>query len=819
MLRKIIITLSMVLAIALSQNLYVKNDNQVRLSPRLINYQGYLTDTLGIPITNPSLAMTFSIYDAQSAGNLKWTENQTVSVSKGIFNVILGINTPIPDSVFNSTERWLELIIDGAPLTPRTRLVSQPYAYTATYSDTALYAKNAAADNDWIISGNNMYSGVSGNVGIGTTGPGAKLDVAGHIWQTSTGQSVFLGQGAGQNDDLTYNNNVFVGYQAGYNNTTGYDNTALGFRALYSNTSGYYNTASGFRALYSNTSGYYNTASGFQALYSNTTGNYNNASGGYALYSNTTGGYNTANGCYALYSNTTGNSNIASGYTALYNNTTGNYNIAIGNSALSSNTTGSNNTASGVYALYMNTTAGHNIAIGERALYSQSYDNAGTPWNSFNIALGDSALFSNQPTSTSNGIYNTALGHQALRYNTTGFRNTASGYQTLYSNTTGNLNTAVGYRALYSNTDGWRNIAYGTQVLYSNTGGSDNTASGYYTLYSNTTGNYNTAVGSRALYSNTTAGHNIAIGQSALYSQSYNNAGTPWNSFNIAIGDSALFSNQPTSTLNGIYNTALGHRALRYNTTGTYNTASGYQALYSNTTGTNNTAIGHLALFYNTSHFNTAIGSNALYSNTTGGYNTAIGYYALSSNTTGSYNTAVGSYTATNGNSDNTVALGYLADPTASNRVHIGNTSITWIGGQVTWSTYSDARAKTDVRENIPGLEFIMKLKPVSFNWDTKALNQLMGVVDTAEWRGKYDIEKKRISGFLAQDVAKAARECNYDFSGIDSTANVYSLSYAQFVVPLVKAVQEQQAQIEKQQAEIEELKAQLKIIQERMGK
>ncbi len=34
-----------------------------------------------------------------------------------------------------------------------------------------------AQDNDWTISGNNMYSNVTGNVGIGTTAPGAKLHV------------------------------------------------------------------------------------------------------------------------------------------------------------------------------------------------------------------------------------------------------------------------------------------------------------------------------------------------------------------------------------------------------------------------------------------------------------------------------------------------------------------------------------------------------------------------------------------------------------------------------------------------------------------
>jgi hypothetical protein len=56
-----------------------------RLIPRLMNYQGYLTDTLGIPVDD-SLDMTFTIYDASSGGNQLWSESwHDILVEQGGF--------------------------------------------------------------------------------------------------------------------------------------------------------------------------------------------------------------------------------------------------------------------------------------------------------------------------------------------------------------------------------------------------------------------------------------------------------------------------------------------------------------------------------------------------------------------------------------------------------------------------------------------------------------------------------------------------------------------------------------------------------------
>jgi hypothetical protein len=146
--RAVITVLFLFIAFGYAQTAYLNRDNGILVAPRLVNYQGYITDTLNNPITNPSLSMVFSIWNASSAGTQKWTETQIVAVSKGIFHVLLGSVTPLPDTVFTANNtRYLQIYIGGTPLTPRTRIVAAPYAYTSTFADTALYAANVATGN------------------------------------------------------------------------------------------------------------------------------------------------------------------------------------------------------------------------------------------------------------------------------------------------------------------------------------------------------------------------------------------------------------------------------------------------------------------------------------------------------------------------------------------------------------------------------------------------------------------------------------------------------------------------------------------------
>jgi len=158
---------------------------------------------------------------------------------------------------------------------------------------------NAAGGNDCIDSV--ITQDTSGNIGIGTATPVAKLDVVGGNVEledstASTGNILKAGVAFISNFGI---NNTFFGKQAGNFTMKGTNNTAIGNSALGANTIGAFNSASGVLALYSNTVGSGNTAIGPAALYFNATGNGNTAIGNSALYLNTTGNGNTAIGAAA----------------------------------------------------------------------------------------------------------------------------------------------------------------------------------------------------------------------------------------------------------------------------------------------------------------------------------------------------------------------------------------------------------------------------------------------------------------------------------------------------------------------------------------
>lgn len=465
------------------------------------------------------------------------------------------------------------------------------------------------------------------------------------------------------------------------------------------------------------------------------------------------------------------NGNSGTNATTNFLGTTDNvpFNIRVNNLRSGSIEIASGNTSWGYQTLLANTTGIKNTAVGKDALSRNAI-------GSNNTAIGFNALLQTAANSANNGMNNTAVGSSALTNNTLGLNNTATGFEAMSLGQISYESAAYGAFTLKNNNAPYNN-AFGNYALFTNTSGTQNSAFGFQALASNSTGEKNTAMGFVALQQNT-------------------------GSENTAIGSGAMSKNTE-----GQYNTAVGSSALNWNRLSWHNTALGALALYSNNDefAGSNVAVGSSSLYNNNAYGNVAVGQGALYNNVSGTNNVAIGRQAgvfLPNNVSNVI--VIGSETGWN--------------TTLSNQVNIGNMSVGWIGGKVGWSTYSDKRMKKDIKEDVPGLSFITLLKPVTYHVDIRKLEEIanggkpinseLNKQTSKDWKEKYDSEKIKTTGFLAQDVEDAAKSINYSFNGVYNPKNggLLSLDYSAFVVPLVKAVQEQQSIIEKQQKLIDEL-------------
>ncbi|MFK5855899.1 MAG: tail fiber domain-containing protein [Bacteroidota bacterium] len=646
---------------------------------------------------------------------------------------------------------------------------------------------------------------------------------------------------------------VYLGRSSGENGGGLRYNTSVGGYSMYAVTTGQNNSAIGWEALQDNITSDFNSAFGAQSLH-NTTGEKNTAVGAYSFEANITGVNNTSLGCQSGYTST-GSNNIFLGYQSGYNETGdnklyiensnsatpliyGEFNnnlvringdldvtgtlsgmainnlsdaisdgssVFLGNAAGDSDDGANSNVGVGISTLYLNVNGVDNVAVGSTAL--------GNSNGSDNTAIGSEALYTND-----DGNGNTGVGKDALRTLSTGDYNTAVGYKALYRPASANYNSAFGAFSLNDVTSGTENSGFGYETLDNNEGGSKNSSFGHQSLATNVSGNENTAMGYQALNDNT-GSNNTAIGSSALVANTSgtNNVAVGYQALNtstsssglVAIGYQALYTNNS----GGNYNTAIGYEALKSNAGGDRNTAVGYQSMSAVNSGIQNTAVGYTAMPSLTNgQYNTAIGNLSLNNAIVSDKNVAMGYGALRYSTA-SNNTGVGyqagpsiSYPSI----ANTTAIGYLTITTANNQVRIGNTSVNSIGGDANWTNTSDKRFKINVKEDILGLDFIMALRPVTYNLDVNKKNEFLGI-DKKDIDQKSVAEKSKIrqSGFIAQEVEQTALEVGYDFSGVDAPKNendYYGLRYAEFVVPLVKAVQEQQQMIEQQQQIIEDL-------------
>ena len=221
--------------------------------------------------------------------------------------------------------------------------------------------------------------------------------------------------------------------------------------------------------------------------------------------------------------------------------------------------------------------------------------------------------------------------------------------------------------------------------------------------------------------------------------------------------------------------------------------------------GGSNTFIGYSAGQKNTTgSYNTAVGSSSLVNTTQSFYNTVVGYNSGQGFDNGYNNVFLGANNDVNGAGYyNVIAIGQGVICTAPSQARFGNSATNSIGGYADWTNFSDGRYKKNMQENVKGLDFIMRLRPITYNLDVTGIRSHLGQGAAKDEGTRQAIaarETEVLSGFAAQEVEAAATASGYEFSGVDKPKNAndfYGLRYGDFVVPLVKAVQEQQQQIE----------------------
>ncbi len=366
-------------------------------------------------------------------------------------------------------------------------------------------------------------------------------------------------------------------------------------------------------------------------------------------------------------------------------------------------------------------TGGHLKGAPGSTMSLEGFFNNGTE----NIAIGSLALGGTaSPNSMSGNGKNTAIGKSAAGALTSGDYNTAVGYSSSEGMISGSENTSVGLESLKLNQSGNKNVAVGSNALFDNVLGSENVALGYKSS-ENSLSSYNVVIGSQANTKDALAstlgavGENIAIGyQAGAQTGSGNATGyiNDANSYkrNITIGtESGKFLGGYSSQ-----NVFLGYRSgpqVAASDQSDDNVGIGTNALFRLTAGDNNVCIGDEAGTYITAGgYNVCIGPDSGFTNTndlTGNSNTAIGWYSYLS-PGGDDNTVIGK-----GAGGASSPFDMLSGGPHSDRIILGDNTVTNAYINVAWTVTSDVRDKTNIENVNLGLDFLSSFSPIKFNY------------------------------------------------------------------------------------------------------
>ncbi|MBN1480275.1 tail fiber domain-containing protein [candidate division KSB1 bacterium] len=115
--------------------------------PQTISYQGVLSDATGAPVADGNYTLVFKLYASATGGTALWTETQTVTVTSGVLDAVLGSLTPL--NLPFTQPYWLGITINNqtGELLPRIELTSAAYSLSArTVPDGSINSQKIAKD-------------------------------------------------------------------------------------------------------------------------------------------------------------------------------------------------------------------------------------------------------------------------------------------------------------------------------------------------------------------------------------------------------------------------------------------------------------------------------------------------------------------------------------------------------------------------------------------------------------------------------------------------------------------------------------------------
>ena len=143
--------------------------------PRLLSYEGVLTNSSGAPVSDGAYNVTFGIYNAQTGGTALWSESQSATTKNGLFAILLGSSSSL-DLDFNQ-DYWLGIRVGSdSEMSPRQRIAASGYAINADMVDGFHAGELTGEKGDTGADGTQGDKGDTGPQGEkgdkGDTGPG-----------------------------------------------------------------------------------------------------------------------------------------------------------------------------------------------------------------------------------------------------------------------------------------------------------------------------------------------------------------------------------------------------------------------------------------------------------------------------------------------------------------------------------------------------------------------------------------------------------------------------------------------------------------------